>query len=605
EVFFNLLHADATEELHRLAGEISSIYAEFGSDVSLDLELFEQIKSVYDSPPKNLTSEQKMLLKKSYLGFVRNGARLNDSQKEKLRAIDQEMSKLGPQFSEFVIKDSAKFELLVTDSKNLNGVPESAVESAKQLAETKSKSEGWLFNLEMPSYVPFLTYCPNRELREKMWRAYGSRSMSGEFATKDIINKIVNLRHERAKLLGYKSHADYVLEERMAKSASQVFNFLEELLKPSRPSAEKDLDMIRKKAKELDGISDLKQWDVNYYMEKLKLELYDLDEEELRPYLPLNSCVEGAFKVAEKLYGLKFKKRTDIPVYHPEVETFEVTDAKTGEYVSLFYTDFFPRPTKKTGAWMTQFRSQGLWKGKVRRPHVSIVCNFTKPTPTKPSLITFSELETLFHEFGHALHGMLSQCRYPSLASPNVHWDFVELPSQFMENFLREKEVLDLFAHHYKTNETIPNELFAKLKRSEQYMKGYMSLRQLNFGILDMAWHNSDPGYVQDIEEFEKKHTSQTSLLPHISGTAQSPAFSHIFAGGYSAGYYSYKWAEVLDADAFEYFKEKGLFDPTVADKFKNSILARGGTIEPDILYREFRGKDADPKALLRRDGLI
>jgi peptidyl-dipeptidase Dcp len=605
ETFFNLLHSDATEEMHALSQEISSLHAEFGSDISLDLELFGQIKKVYENPDKNLTSEQKMLLKKTYLGFVRNGALLDDAKKAELRAIDQELSKLSPKFSEFVVKDTAKFEIEVHDESEIKGLPESSLETAKHLAESKGKKNSWLFNLEMPSYFPILTYAPSRDLREKVWKAYTSRCLSGEFATKDLINQMIALKHKRARLLGYKSHADYVLEERMAKSPQRVFDFLENLIKASKPAAKKDLDLVRKKAKDLDGITDLKPWDTAYYNEKLKLELFELDEEELRPYLSLENCINGAFLVSEKLYGLKFEKITGVPVYHPDVETYKVTNAKTGEYVALFYADFFPRPTKKTGAWMTQFRSQGLYKGKVVRPHVSIVCNFTKPTKTKPSLITFSELETLFHEFGHALHGMLSNCRYPSLAGPNVYWDFVELPSQFMENFLGEKEVLDLFAKHYQTGETLPDSLFKKLKSSDKFMKGLMSLRQLNFGILDMAWHKEDPGIVDDIEAFEVKKTEETRLLEHVKGSAISPAFSHIFGGGYSAGYYSYKWAEVLDADAFEFFKEKGLFNPTVATKFKDCVLSRGGTDEPDNLYREFRGQEPDPMALLRRDGLI
>ena len=604
KVFFNLLHADASDEIQALAPEMSSLFASFSSDITLNAKLFEKIKTVYDVELSSLNGEEKKLLENTYKSFQRNGALLDSKKQERLREIDQESAKLSPEFSQRVIKATAAFELHVTSEEDVAPLPSSAKSSAKELAEEHGK-KGWIFNLEMPSYVPFITYCPNQELREKMWRAYTSRCLGGEYDTSEIINKIVQLRHERARLLGYDTHADYVLEERMAKSKDKVMDFLDDLIEASLPAAQKDLDSLLRFAKEIDGVSELKPWDVSFYQEKLRERDYELKEEDIRPYFPLGKCVQGAFDLATRLYGISFKKREDIPTYHKDVETYEITDVKTGDYVGLFYTDFFPRATKKTGAWMTSYREQGLFKGEIRRPHVSIVCNFSKPSKDHPSLLTFREVETLFHEFGHALHGILSDCKYRSLAGTSVFWDFVELPSQFMENFLMEKEVLDTFAEHYETGEKIPDALFQKMKKADKFMKGYMSLRQLNFGMLDMAWHYEDPGHVDDIEAFEAKATERTSLLPHQKGSAISAAFAHIFGGGYSAGYYSYKWAEVLDADAFEYFKENGLFDESVSQKFREHILSKGGTDDPLEMYKRFRGREPDVQALLRRDGLV
>jgi peptidyl-dipeptidase Dcp len=605
-IYGNLESAHASEAHQALAKEIYPKYTAFASDISLDPTIFQKVKVVYDKRNSlDLSKEQIKLLEKTYLSFTRNGALLDEAGKQKLRGIDQELSVLGPQFSEYVLKATNVFEMLIDKKSDLEGLPEGALEAAAHMAETKGHKGQWLFNLQMPSYLPFLTYAKNRTLREKMWRAYGSRSFGDNFDNQDNIKKIVTLRHQRAQLLGFKTHADFVLAERMAKDPSTVRDFMAKLLEPSKTAALRDFEEVRAFAQETDGLSDLQPWDFGYYSEKLKEKKYSFNEEDLRPYFKLENVVEGVFEHARRLYGLTFKEAKDIPVYHPEVKAYEVFEEKTGKYVSLFYTDFFPRETKKGGAWMTSFRDQGLLDGDVKRPHISIVCNFTKPTPTKPSLLSYDEVKTLFHEFGHALHGMLSDCTYRSLSGTNVYWDFVELPSQIMENWVAEKEGLDLFARHYETNQPIPADLVAKIKKSEKFQAGWASLRQLQFGMLDMAWHSQDPSKIADVEAFETQSTQTTRILPKIAGTNSSCSFSHIFAGGYSAGYYSYKWAEVLDADAFEYFKEKGLFNSEVAQKFKDNVLSRGGTEHPMELYKKFRGREPDPNALLRRDGLI
>lgn len=606
-VYFNLFSAEASEEHQALAKEISPKAAAFASEISLDGELFAKIKEVYDNKASlNLNPEQMRLVEKYYKDFTRNGALLSAEEKEKLKSIDQELSTLGPRFSENVLKANNAFELLLDSKSSLVGLPEGAIESAAQEAEKKGHKGKWLFNLQAPSYVPFMQYAQNRDLRKKMWTAYNSRAFKDAFDNQDIVKNTVRLRFERAKLLGFPSHADFVLAERMAQSPKQVMSFLNKLLIPSKKSAEKDLAELKSFKKNVDGNEDVMPWDFAYYSEKLKEKKYKYNEEELRPYFQLETVVSGVFEHARRLYGITFKEVLDVPKYHPDVRTFEVREERTNNYVGLFYTDFFPRETKKGGAWMTAYREQGYMIGKVRRPHVSIVCNFTKPTPSKPSLLTYDEVHTLFHEFGHALHGLLSQCTYRTLGGTNVYWDFVELPSQIMENWVKEKEGLDVFARHYKTKQALPNELMEKIKKADQFQAGYNSIRQLQFCFLDMAWHSGDPSQVTDIEKFEHQATDATRILPRIPGTLTSPAFSHIFAGGgYSAGYYSYKWAEVLDADAFEYFKEQGLFNREIADKFKNNILSRGGTEHPMELYRKFRGREPDPDALLRRDGLV
>nr|BFD60691.1 M3 family metallopeptidase [Bdellovibrio sp. CKG001]BFD64105.1 M3 family metallopeptidase [Bdellovibrio sp. HM001] len=605
-IYSNLEVAHADEALQALAKDIYPKLTALASDISLDAEVFNRVKAVYDKRATlNLNGEQNRLLEKTYLSFTRNGALLNETDKETLRQIDQELSVLGPKFSENVLKATNSFEMILDKKEDVDGLPEGILEGAAAQAKAKGHEGKWFFNLQIPSYLPFMTYAKNRALREKMWRAFSSKAFKGEFDNQANVLKIVELRNKRAKILSFSTHADFVLAERMAKSPETVMQFLNKLLAASKNAGMKDVQELTEFAAKLDGLTEIKPWDVAYYSEKLKEEKYAFNEEDLRPYFKLENVVEGVFAHAKKLYGLTFKENKDIPVYHPEVKAYEIYEDASGKYMGLFYTDFFPRETKKGGAWMTQFRSQGLIEGEMKRPHVSIVCNFTQPTPTKPSLLTYDEVRTLFHEFGHALHGMLSECTYPSLSGTNVYWDFVELPSQIMENWVGEKEGLDIFARHYETNQPMPAELIEKLKRSQKFQAGYMSCRQLQFGLMDMAWHSTDPATIKDVDSFEELATAETRLFPKVDGANSSCSFGHIFAGGYSAGYYSYKWAEVLDADAFEYFKEQGLFNQEVAKKFKDNVLSRGGTEHPMELYKKFRGREPDPNALLRRDGLI
>lgn len=604
-IYFNLFSAEASEALQALAKDISPVMAAFQSEINLDPVLFQRVKEVYDNREKlNLNAEQKQLVDKSFKNFTRNGALLAADKKEKLKALDKELAVLSPQFSENLLKATNAFELWIDNADDLKGLPDGAIEAAAMMAEKKGQKGKWLINLQMPSYLPAMEYLDRRDLREKLWRASNSKSFNDSWDNQDTVRKMVSLRAERAKLLGYATHAAFVLEERMAETPDQVNKFLDKLYAPSRKAADKDIQDLRDFRKTKENADQIMPWDFNYYSEKLKAEKYDFNAEDLRPYFKLENVVQGVFEHARRLYGLQFVKRNDVPVYHPEVETFEVTDEKTGENIGLFYTDFFPRETKHGGAWMTTFRDQGFFGGAIRRPHVSIVCNFTKPTATKPSLLSYEEVQTTFHEFGHALHGLLSKCTYRSLSGPNVYWDFVELPSQIMENWTKEKEGLDLFAKHYETGRTIPEELIAKMIRAEKFQAGYFSLRQLNFAYLDMKWHTADPTAVADVAGFETMATAKTQIFPSVEGTNSSCSFGHIFAGGYSAGYYSYKWAEVLDADAFEYFKEKGLFNSEVAGLFRDNILSRGGTEHPMVLYKRFRGREPDPEALLRRDGL-
>lgn len=606
QIYSNLEVAHADEALQALAKEIYPQLTALSSDIALDEALFQRIKEVYNRRNSlSLNGEQMRLLEKCYLSFTRNGALLSAADKEKLRQIDQELSVLGPKFSENNLKATNAFEMILDKKEDVEGLPEGILEGAAALAEAKGHKGKWLFNLQIPSYLPFMTYAKQRALREKMSRAFSSRSFGGEFDNQEIVKKIVRLRFERAKILGFKNHAAFVLAERMAQSSDTVMDFLQKLLRASKKAGQRDVQEVADFAAKADGLKDIKPWDFAFYSEKLKEEKYAFNEEDLRPYFKLENVVEGVFTHAKKLYGLTFKENKNIPVYHPEVKAYEIFEEASGKYMGLFYTDFFPRETKKGGAWMTQFRGQGLIAGKMVRPHVSIVCNFTKPTPTKPSLLTYDEVRTLFHEFGHSLHGILSECTYPSLSGTNVYWDFVELPSQIMENWVGEKEGLDLFARHYETGAAMPADLIEKLRASQKFQAGYMSCRQIQFGLMDMAWHSTDPAGITDVDAFEDQATAEARLFPKVPGTNSSVAFGHIFAGGYSAGYYSYKWAEVLDADAFEYFKEKGLFDPEVSKKFRDNILSRGGTEHPMELYKKFRGREPDPEALLRRDGLI
>lgn len=603
-IFFNLNSAETNDEIQKIAQEVSPLLSEFGNDITLNEDLFKRIKTVYDSKPKNLTEEQKTLLDKRYKSFSRNGANLSDDKKQELRAIDKELSQLKLKFGENVLAETNRFEMHITNEKDLSGLPEGAKEAAKQLAESKNK-EGWLITLDYPSYIPFMTYADNRELRKKLSLAFGSKGFKNdELDNQNIVIKIANLRFKRAQLLGYKTHAHFVLEERMAKTPEKVNNFLNELLEKAKPAAEAEFTTLENFAKKIDGIDELQKWDSAYYSEKLKQKLFDLDDEKLKPYFKLENVIEGAFTVANKLFDLNFEEIDTIDKYHEDVLTYKVTD-NLGNLVSLFYADFFPRAGKRNGAWMTSYKPQYIQNGKEERPHVSIVCNFTKPTKSKPSLLTFNEVTTLFHEFGHALHGMLANTTYPSLSGTSVYWDFVELPSQVMENWCYEKEALELFAKHYETNEVIPMDLVNKIKKSSTFQEGMQTLRQLSFGLLDMSWHGQDPSSINDVKTQEVMAFGDTQLYPDVAENCMSTAFAHIFQGGYSSGYYSYKWAEVLDADAFEYFKEEGIFNKTVANKFKDNILSQGGTEDPMILYKRFRGQEPKPEALLRRAGLI
>lgn len=604
-VFFNLNSAETNEEIQKIAQEASPLLSEFSNDIALNLDLFKRIEVVYTQKESlDLNPEQSRLLEKRYKSFSRNGANLPDEKKEKLREVDKELSTLSLKFGENVLAETNKFEMLLTDESDLAGLPEGAKEAAKSMAEAKGK-KGWLITLDYPSYIPFITYADNRELRKKLALAFGSKGFhNDDLDNQKIVLKIAKLRHQRALLLGYSSHADYILEERMAETPNTVFSFLNEILEKAKPAAEREFKQLASYAKELDGIDHLQKWDGAYYSEKLKQKLFDLDDEKLKPYFKLENVIEGVFTIAHKLFGLQFKEVNNVDKYHEEVKTYHVTDTE-GNFVSLFYADFHPRPGKRNGAWMTSYKSQMRKNDKNIRPHVSIVCNFTKPTPSRPSLLTFNEVTTLFHEFGHALHGMLANTTYPGLSGTSVYWDFVELPSQVMENWCYEKEALEIFAKHYETGEIIPMELVEKIKESATFMEGMATLRQLSFGLLDMSWHAQDPSHIKDVKTHEKTTFSATSLYPNVEENCMSTAFSHIFQGGYSAGYYSYKWAEVLDADAFEYFKENGIFNREIATKFKDHVLSKGGTENPMTLYKRFRGKEPKPEALLKRAGLI
>jgi len=604
-IFFNLNSAETNDKIQKIAQDVSPLLSEFNNDISLNEKLFIRVKEVYNSKERlKLTEEENTLLDKKYKGFSRNGANLSKDKKLNLREIDKKLSKLKLKFGENVLAETNKFEMLIINEKDLSGLPEGAKEAAKQLAESKNK-KGWLFTLDYPSYIPFMTYADNRELRKKLSFAFGNRSFNNDaFDNKNIVLKIVTLRYKRAKLLGYKSHAHFVLEERMAETPEKVLEFLNELLEKVKPVAEKEFKNLENFAKKLDDIGRLEKWDSVYYSEKLKQKLYDFDDEQLKPYFKLENVIRGVFLVANKLYDLNFEKIDTIDKYHKDVLTYKVTD-KNGDFISIFYTDFFPREGKRNGAWMTSFKPQYIRNDYNERPHISIVCNFTKPTKSKPSLLTFNEVTTLFHEFGHALHGMLANTTYPSLSGTSVSWDFVELPSQVLENWCYEEAVLKLFAKHYETGEVIPIELVKKIKDSSTFNEGMQTLRQISLGLLDMSWHTLDPAHIIDVKKHELTAFKNTKLYPDIAKNCTSTSFSHIFQGGYSSGYYSYKWAEVLDADAFDYFSENGIFNKEIATKFKDNILSKGGTENPMTLYKRFRGQKPKPEALLKRAGLI
>jgi peptidyl-dipeptidase Dcp len=603
-VFFNLNSAETNDEIQKIAQEISPLLSEFSNDITLNEALFERVKTVYGQKESlDLSTEQSTLLEKRYKSFSRNGANLPVEKKKRLREIDAELAKLKLKFGENLLAETNKYEMHVTDDADLTGLPQGIKDAAAQLAKSKGK-KGYSITLQYPSYIPFMKYAQNRELRKKLALAFGSKGFhNDDLDNQQNVLKIVKLRHERANLLGYETHAHYVLEERMASMPKKVLNFLHELLKKAKPAAEKEFEELKTFAKELDGIDQIQKWDGAYYSEKLKQQKFNLDDEKLKPYFKLENVIAGVFKVAKKLFGLTFEEVFDVDKYHEEVKTFKVYD-QDQNFISLFYADFHPRSGKRGGAWMTSFKSQFRKGVENIRPHVSNVCNFTPSTESKPSLLTFNEVTTLFHEFGHALHGMLANTTYPSLSGTSVYWDFVELPSQIMENWCYEKEALELFARHYETGELIPMELIKKIKESATFQEGMQTLRQISFGLLDMAWHGQDPTEITDVKAFEETAFEGTQFYPETPETCMSTSFAHIFQGGYSSGYYSYKWAEVLDADAFAYFRQNGIFNPEIAKKFKDHVLSKGGTENPMELYKRFRGQEPKIEALLERAGL-
>lgn len=604
-IFFNLNSAETNETIQKIAQEVSPMLTEFGNDITLNEQLFARIQKIYaQKSDLDLNEEQFTLLEKRYKSFARNGALLSEDKKSRLREIDTELSTRALSFGENVLTATNAFELLLTDEHDLDGLPESAKEAATALAESRDQ-KGWLITLDYPSYVPFMKHARNRELRKQLSLAFGSRAFKGDaLDNQENVLTITKLRHERAQLLGYATHAHFVLEERMAQTPEKVTSFLNDLLAKAKPAAQREFAELENFAKAEDNIDQLQKWDSAYYAEKLKQKLFSLNDEALKPYFKLENVIAGVFQVAEKLFGLQFEAVTDVDTYHEEVKTYRVSDAE-GTFIALFYADFHPRKGKRGGAWMTSFKGQMKKDGQDYRPHISNVCNFTPSTPSKPSLLTFNEVTTLFHEFGHGLHGMLADTTYPSLSGTSVYWDFVELPSQVLENWCYEEEALALFATHYETGEVIPMELVNKIKASATFHEGMQTLRQLSFGLLDMAWHGNDPTAINDVKAFETASFAETALYPETPSTCMSTSFSHIFQGGYSSGYYSYKWAEVLDADAFEYFKENGIFNKEIGQQFKEHVLSRGGTENPMTLYKRFRGQEPQPEALLRRAGLI
>lgn len=604
-VFYNLLSAAGNDFMQELSQKIGPLTSNFSSDIALDADLFARIKAVWDSRDAlRLNAEQHKLLEETYKGFVRSGALLPPEKKARLRELNERLSVLGPDFSNNVRKSAEAFELWIDDESRLSGIPPTARAIAKEMAELKGQKDKWLFTLDVPSYMPVVQYADDRALREKIWRAFGSRAWKDQHDNSGLVMEIVRLKHERAQILGYKTHADYVMEKRMAEKPEEVMVFLERLKKAYKPAALKDLEALRDFAKNHGGPDELMPWDIAYYSEKMRESLFAFSSEELRPYFPLSRVLAGVFEHFTRLFGMRFTENKSYPVWHPDVVAYDVFDDATDAFMGTFYADFYPREGKKDGAWMTSFRDQGLFAGAVHRPVIAIVCNFTKPTKDQPSLLSFDEVTTLFHEMGHAMHGMLSHVTYKSLAGTNVLWDFVELPSQVQENWAYKKETLDLFAKHYQTGEKIPDDLIEKLNAAKNFMSGWAGLRQVNFGFLDMAWHTADPASITDVAAFEDAATADTTLFKRMAGPS-SVAFSHLFAGGYSAGYYSYKWAEVLDADTFELFEERGLYDRKTADEYKAHILSQGGREHPRVLYVRFRGREPDPDALLRREGLV
>lgn len=604
-VFFNLLSCETNDQMDELANKIQPLLSEHSNNIGLNEALFARVKSVYNSKP-TLSPEEQKLLDVTYKGFVRRGANLNPEDKEKFRKISMELSQNVLQFQQNSLKETNAYRLHITDSSKLEGLPESAIEAAAETAKEKGL-EGWVFTLQAPSYSPFMSYCKDRELRKELYLAYNTKcAHGGDTDNQKIVCKLVNGRLELAKLLGYKDYASYVLENRMAENQDRVYNLLNELVEKYKPTALEELDAITQIAKEMEGDDfEIMPWDWAFYSDKLKLKKFNLNAEMLRPYFQVNKVIDGVFNLASKLYGISFKENREIPVFHPDVIPFEVYD-EDGSFLAVLYTDFYPRDGKRSGAWMTSYKEQWVEKdGTNSRPHVSITTNFTKPTSTKPALLTLGEVETFLHEFGHALHGIFANTKYQSLSGTNVYWDFVELPSQFMENYAIEKEFLSTFACHYETGENLPEELIQRVIDSRNFNTGYACIRQVSFGLLDMAYYTRTELLDEntDIKDFEQEAWKSTILLPVIPSCCMSTQFGHIMSGGYSAGYYSYKWAEVLDADAFSYFKETGIFNRETAQKFRH-MLSMGGTTSPMDLYVEFRGKQPTILALLQRNGI-
>ena len=603
-VFSCLMSAETNERMEALAQKLSPILTKHENDIVLNPKLFARVKAVYNHHRK-LTPEEQMLLDKEYDAFVRSGALLDEKGKEQLRKLTEEAGMLSLQFSQNLLKENKAFTLHITDKKQLSGLPDTAVEAAAQTAKEK-KLEGWVFTLDYPSYSPFMTYSTQRDLREQMYMARNTEcTHNNEQNNLEICKRLINIRREIAQLLGFNTYAEYVLKHRMASTTANVYKLLDDLIDAYKPTAIEEVKAIEAKAKAMEGTDfHVQPWDLGFYSHKLQMEKYNLDAEMLRPYFQLNKVIQGVFGLATKLYGITFKENKDIPVYHPDVKAYEVFD-KDGSYLAVFYADFYPREGKQGGAWMTEFQGQYINKeGKNIRPHVSVVTNFTKPTDQKPALLTLGEVETFLHEFGHSLHGMLANSRFESLSGTNVRWDFVEMPSQFMENYAVEKDFLRTFATHYKTGEPLPDELIERIVKSRNFNVASACLRQVSFGLLDMAYYTQTKEFTEDIIPFEKKAWKKAIITEQLPNTCMTVQFSHIMAGGYAAGYYSYKWAEVLDADAFSVFKKNGIFDQKTAQSFRDNILSRGGTEHPMTLYKRFRGQEPTIEALLERNGI-
>ena len=607
-IFFNLMSAETNDAMDALAEKMMPLISEHENNIRLNAELFQRIKAVYNNRLEfGLSDEESVLLDKVYDGFIRNGADLSEEKKNEFRKLSNDLSMLTLRFSQNNLKETNKFELYLEDEGQLEGLPESAVEAAVCAAREKGKDHGWLFSLHAPSYIPFMKYCKCRELRKRMYMAYNTQcTHDDELNNFEIVKQLVNTRMELAHLLGYSNYAEYVLKKRMAENSNKVYTLLEELIAAYKPVAIEEVEEVKQLAQKMEGTDfELMPWDFSYYSEKLKNEKYQFDEEELRPYFELNAVIDGVFGLATRLYGLTFHENTEIPVYHPDVKAYEVFD-EDGSFLAVLYADFHPRAGKRSGAWMTSYKEQWIDNdGMNSRPHVAVVMNFTKPTADKPALLTFSEVNTFLHEFGHALHGMLANSRFASLSGTNVYWDFVELPSQIMENFAIEGDFLNTFAKHYKTGEPIPESFIQRLVQASNFNVAYACMRQVSFGLLDMAWYTRTESFEGDVSQYERNAWKEALILPQVDETCMSVQFSHIMSGGYSAGYYSYKWAEVLDADAFSVFKEHGIFNKEVASSFRNNILSRGGTEHPMVLYKRFRGQEPTIDALLKRNGII